>query len=73
MFFYSFLLLFCVISSGVSRSFPPFSYFLPPLPPPPPPAEFGKDPCRYMIYKDPDKIPAKYYERYGLKKNAKRA
>jgi len=38
-----------------------------------PPKEFGKDPCRYMIYKDPDKIPAKYYERYGLKKTAKKA
>jgi len=38
-----------------------------------PPKEFGKEPCRYMIYKDPDKIPAKYYERYGLKKTAKKA
>ncbi len=38
-----------------------------------PPDEFGKEPCRYHIYKDPDKIPAKYYERYGLKKPVKKA
>lgn len=37
-----------------------------------PPDELGKQPCRYHIYKDPDKIPAKYYERYGLKKPAKK-
>jgi hypothetical protein len=36
-----------------------------------PPAEIGKEPCRCIIYKDPDNIPAKYYERYGLKKPAK--
>jgi hypothetical protein len=36
-----------------------------------PPAEFGKQPCRFIMYKDRDKIPAKYYERYGLKKPAK--
>jgi len=36
-----------------------------------PPDEFGKQPCRYYMYKDPDNIPAKYYERYGLKKPEK--
>jgi hypothetical protein len=37
-----------------------------------PPDEFGKQLCRYHIYKDPDKIPARYYERYGLKKPVKK-
>jgi hypothetical protein len=36
-----------------------------------PPEEFGKQPCKFILYKDPDKIPAKYYERYGLKKPVK--
>jgi len=27
------------------------------------------DKCVHYIYKDPDKIPEKYYERFGLKKN----
>jgi len=35
------------------------------------PAEkLGRDYCSMIIYKDPDKIPAKYYERLGLKKPA---
>lgn len=35
------------------------------------PAEkLGKEYCRMVVYKDPDKIPAKYYERLGLKKPA---
>jgi len=38
-----------------------------------PPDEFGTQPCKYHMYKDPDKIPAKYYERYGLKKPVKKA
>jgi hypothetical protein len=38
-----------------------------------PPEEFGKQPCRCILYKDRDNIPAKYYERYGLKKPAKKA
>jgi len=32
------------------------------------PEKVGEEPCRYHIYKDPDKIPEKYYQRYGLKK-----
>ena len=32
--------------------------------------EIGKEVCSFMIYKDPAKIPAKYYERLGLKKPA---
>lgn len=32
------------------------------------PDKIGYKPCKYHIYKDPDNIPAKYYERYGLKK-----
>lgn len=35
-----------------------------------PAAELGRDYCSMVIYKDPDKIPAKYYERLGLKKPA---
>jgi hypothetical protein len=35
-----------------------------------PPDELGNEPCKFHMYKDPDKIPAKYYERYGLKKPA---
>jgi len=35
-----------------------------------PAAELGRDHCTMIIYKDPDKIPAKYYERLGLKKPA---
>jgi hypothetical protein len=30
--------------------------------------ELGRDPCSFIIYKDPKKIPRKYYERLGLKK-----
>lgn len=30
--------------------------------------ELGKEYCTCMIYKDPDKIPEKYYERLGIKK-----
>ncbi len=33
--------------------------------------EIGKEVCSFIVYKDPDKIPAKYYERLGLKKPAK--
>ncbi|TAK31670.1 MAG: hypothetical protein EPO21_17210 [Chloroflexota bacterium] len=37
------------------------------------PAEkMGEEPCRYHIYKDPDSIPAAYYERFGLKKPSPR-
>ncbi len=32
------------------------------------PEKVGEKPCTFYIYKDPDKIPARYYERYGLKK-----
>jgi hypothetical protein len=28
----------------------------------------GKEHCSFIIYKDPSKVPAKYYERLGLKK-----
>jgi hypothetical protein len=28
----------------------------------------GKEHCSFVIYKDPSKVPAKYYERLGLKK-----
>ena len=35
-----------------------------------PAAEIGKGYCTMIVYKDPDKIPAKYYERLGLKKPA---
>lgn len=34
------------------------------------PEKVGKEPCKYIIYKDPDKIPAKYYERHGFRKPA---
>jgi hypothetical protein len=30
--------------------------------------ELGKEVCSFIIYKDPAKVPAKYYERLGLKK-----
>ncbi|MFA5079505.1 MAG: hypothetical protein WC541_08490 [Dehalococcoidia bacterium] len=33
-----------------------------------PPDKVGQSPCKYYIYKDPDNIPARFYERYGLKK-----
>ena len=32
------------------------------------PDKVGESPCKYYIYKDPDNIPARFYERYGLKK-----
>ncbi|MDD5397805.1 MAG: hypothetical protein PHU70_01875 [Dehalococcoidia bacterium] len=32
--------------------------------------ELGETPCKLHIYKDPDRIPARYYERFGLKKPA---
>jgi len=36
--------------------------------------ELGKEVCSFIIYKDPAKIPEKYYERLGLKKpNAEKA
>ncbi|MEX2480265.1 MAG: hypothetical protein WD928_05325 [Gammaproteobacteria bacterium] len=33
-----------------------------------PAARLGRDYCSLVIYKDPDKIPDKYYERIGMKK-----
>ncbi len=33
-----------------------------------PAEDIGKEPCSFIIYKDPDKVPKKYYERLGLKK-----
>ena len=33
-----------------------------------PAAQLGKEHCSFIIYKDPSKVPAKYYERLGLKK-----
>ncbi|MEQ8492800.1 MAG: hypothetical protein RLW42_01145 [Gammaproteobacteria bacterium] len=33
-----------------------------------PAAKLGRDYCSLIVYKDPDKIPDKYYERIGLKK-----
>ena len=33
-----------------------------------PAKELGKEPCSFIIYKDPNKIPEKYYERLALKK-----
>lgn len=33
-----------------------------------PAARLGRDYCSLIIYKDPDKIPLKYYERIGMKK-----
>ena len=33
-----------------------------------PAAVLGKEHCSFIIYKDPDKVPEKYYERLGLKK-----
>jgi hypothetical protein len=33
-----------------------------------PAARLGRDYCSMVVYKDPDKIPARYYERLGLKK-----
>ncbi len=35
-----------------------------------PAAKLGKEYCTMIVYKDPDKVPAKYYERLGLKKPA---
>jgi hypothetical protein len=32
------------------------------------PEKVGEVPCKYYIYKDPDNIPSRFYERYGLKK-----
>ncbi|MCB1746957.1 MAG: hypothetical protein H6977_02185 [Gammaproteobacteria bacterium] len=33
-----------------------------------PAARLGRDHCKMVVYKDPAKIPAEYYERIGLKK-----
>ncbi len=35
-----------------------------------PAAKLGKDYCSLIVYKDPDKVPLKYYERIGMKKPA---
>lgn len=35
-----------------------------------PGCKIGADPCSFIIYKDPARIPEKYYERLGLKKPA---
>ena len=36
-----------------------------------PSEKLGEEPCRFILYKDPDNIPAEYYERFGLKKPKK--
>ena len=33
-----------------------------------PAAQIGQQHCNFIIYKDKSKVPAKYYERLGLKK-----
>lgn len=33
-----------------------------------PAAQLGKEHCSFVIYKDPSRVPARYYERLGLKK-----
>lgn len=33
-----------------------------------PAKELGKEPCSFIIYKDPSKVPERYYDRLGLKK-----
>ena len=33
-----------------------------------PAAAIGKEPCSFVIYKDPSKIPARYWERLGKSK-----
>jgi hypothetical protein len=35
-----------------------------------PAAQLGKEHCSFVIYKDPRNVPAKYYERLGLKRPA---
>jgi hypothetical protein len=35
-----------------------------------PARELGTEPCSFIIYKDPAKVPARYYERLGLEKPA---
>ena len=35
-----------------------------------PAVKLGKEYCTMVVYKDPDKVPVKYYERLGLKKPA---
>lgn len=37
-----------------------------------PAAKLGHDYCAAIVYKDPEKIPMKYYERLGIKKPAKK-
>ncbi len=37
---------------------------------PPPSDQIGKAPCKLLIYKDPNKIPEKYYTKVGKKKKA---
>jgi hypothetical protein len=39
-----------------------------PLYPSHPPGDYDHDPCVWHWYKDPDQIPAEYYERYGASK-----
>jgi hypothetical protein len=34
-----------------------------------PAKEIGKEPCSFIIYKDPSKVPAKYYQRLGIEKD----
>jgi hypothetical protein len=36
-----------------------------------PASKLGEEPCSFIIYKDPSKIPEKYYERLGRRKPAK--
>ncbi len=36
-----------------------------------PSAKLGEEPCRLYLYKDPNAVPAKFYERVGRKKKAK--
>ena len=35
-----------------------------------PSEKLGEEPCKFIIYKDPDKIPAEYYEIHGKTKGA---
>jgi len=59
--------LYCTHCSFMNESLP-IQWSGYPLYPCDPPGDYGKDPCTWYWYKDPDDIPERHYSRYGAVK-----
>jgi len=59
--------LYCTHCTFMNESLP-IKWYGAPLYPSIPPTDYSRDPCTWFWYKDPNDIPATYWERYGEQK-----